>query len=260
MPRLVRAVRNIARAAIQCLIAPSQAREFLAHAYLYDPLPFSNIVHSVTVRDVLTAASEIQITLRDCFPTHGNMTGNELITLCSFVKRLQPRAVFEFGTFNGLTTLQIALNAADECVVYTLNLPLDHSETLLPSSEQDRMVQPRRAGSGQAFRDAPERSRIVELFGDSATFDYAPYYGSCDFVLVDAGHEYENVKSDVKNSLKLLRAAGGVIFWHDFPNAPGVCRFIEELSVSRKIFHLKDTRFAFTVVGETLSHRLLKTV
>ena len=74
-----------------------------------------------------------------------------------------------------------------------------------------------------AFQDEPKRARIHELFGDSITFDYAPYLGQHDVVLVDAGHKYDHVKSDTQNALRLLSAEGGVIIWHDFPNAPGVC-------------------------------------
>jgi predicted O-methyltransferase YrrM len=177
------------------------------------------------------------------------MTGDEILTICLLVRWVQPRGIFEFGTFNGNTTLQIALNMEEDCTLFTLNLPPDHGNTQLESSAQDKRVHPSVAGSGQAFRDERERARIKELFGDSASFDFTSYYGHCDFVLVDAGHEYGYVKSDTENALKLLPLDGGVIVWHDFPNAPGVCTWLEECSTHFHIYHVKNTRLAFTVVG-----------
>jgi hypothetical protein len=177
------------------------------------------------------------------------MTGEEIISLCLLLRWTNPRGIFEFGTFNGNTTLQLALNAPADCVLFTLNLPPDHGETQLPSSAQDKRVHSKLVGSGQAFRDEPERARIEELFGDSAIFDFSPYHGRCNFVLIDAGHEYDYVKSDTKNALTLLPPEGGVIVWHDFPNAPGVCSWLEECSTRFRIYHMVNTRLAFTVIG-----------
>ena len=247
--RLLRALQTLVIAVLRVVITPAWTRDFLAYIYTYRPLPYSPRIRRVKLVDIIPGISRIKIELRNCFLQHGNMTGEEIITFCLITRWIAPQSVFEFGTFNGNTTLQMTLNTPEGCEVFTLNLPADHSETKLESSAQDKMVQPNVAGSGQAFKDQPERSRIHELFGDSATFDYLPYHGRCDLVLVDAGHEYDYVKSDTQNAMRLLVAEGGVIVWHDFPNAPGVYAWLEERSREYSIYHIENTRLAFSVIG-----------
>ena len=234
IPRLYRSLETIALAGIRSLLKPSWTRDFLAHVYTYRPFDYSPRIRRATLPEILPAVGKIPVTLRKCFPRHGNMTGEEIITICLLVQWIRPRGIFEFGTFNGNTTLQMALNAPEDCKIATLNLPLDHSETRLESSMQDKLVHPSQAGSGDVFRGEPEAARIQELFGDSATFDYSPFKEGFDFVLVDAGHEYDYVKSDTKKALELMPASGGVVVWHDFPNAPGVCQWLEEFSEKKR--------------------------
>jgi hypothetical protein len=247
--RLLRALGTIMASFVRVLYAPGRARDFFAYIYLYRPLAYSSRITCTTLPNILDGVGAVTVNLRKCFPEHGNMTAEEIITICLLVRWARPRGIFEFGTFNGNTTLQMALNMEDDCMLYTLNLPPDHYWTHMVSSAQDRRVYPRITGSGLAFRDEPERARINELFGDSALFDFTPYIERCDFVFVDAGHEYDSVKSDTENALRLLPSNGGVIVWHDFPNAPGVCTWLEECSSRFHIYHVIDTRLAFTVVG-----------
>jgi predicted O-methyltransferase YrrM len=247
--RLFHALQTIFLSFLRLFYDPGQTRDFLSYVYTYRPLPYDKRVKCAALPEILPEIEKTAVMLRKCFPQHGNMTGEEIIAICLLVRWTNPSGIFEFGTFNGNTTLQMAINAPPDCKIYTLNLPLDHGETQLVSSAQDRMVHPKIAGSGQAFRDEPERARITELFGDSAAFDYKPYYGRCDFVLVDAGHEYNYVKSDTENALKLLPSDGGVIVWHDFPNAPGVCAWLEECSGRFLIYHVRNTRLAFMFAG-----------
>jgi len=247
--RLLRASETILVSFLRLFYAPKSTRDFLAYVYQYRPLPYGSRIKCAQLPQILQGVENLSISLRKCFPQHGNMTGEEIVTICLLVRWVQPQGIFEFGTFNGTTTLQMALNMQESCSLFTLNLPADHGDTQLESSAQDKMVHPRVAGSGQAFRDEPERVRIKELFGDSAKFDFTLYYQRCDFVLVDAGHEYDYVRSDTENALKLLPSEGGVIVWHDFPNAPGVCTWLEECSTRFPIYHVLNTRLAFAVIG-----------
>jgi hypothetical protein len=52
----------------------------------------------------------------------GNVSLTEILVLNSLVKRLCPRRIFEFSTFNGRTTLNLALNAPQGAEVFTLDL------------------------------------------------------------------------------------------------------------------------------------------
>lgn len=51
---------------------------------------------------------------------------------------------------------------------------------------------------------------------------------SLDFVFIDAGHEYESVRMDIEKWLPKLKK-GGIIAGHDFDNAPGVNKAVQEL-------------------------------
>src|SRR5207245_2552727 len=52
--------------------------------------------------------------------TDGNPTPVELFCLGALVRASGARAIFEIGTFDGTTTLQLALNSPDNAVVWTL--------------------------------------------------------------------------------------------------------------------------------------------
>jgi hypothetical protein len=92
------------------------------------------------------------------------------------------------------------------------------------------------------------------------TFDYTPFLGSVDFVLVDANHSYDCVKSDSEKAFELLRP-GGVIVWDDYrwldchSECAGVTLFLNDLQKSRSIFSIKGTRFAIYVDREGRDQR-----
>lgn len=254
--RLIRAVMTIMLSLVRVIIAPRCTRDFLAYVYSYRPFPYISTIVQKRLPEAIPNAEHLYVTVRKCFLQHGNMTGEEIITILILIKWRRPKRVFEFGTFNGNTTYQIALNTDQDTRIDTLNLPVDHGETILGSSKQDKMVHTKNMGSGQVFFGEPEAKRIHQLFGDSATFDFSPFYRQIDFVLVDAGHEYEYVKSDTINSFKLLTENGGLIVWHDFPNAPGVVIWLEELSLEVSIVHINNTRLAFAEIGPDLLKKL----
>ena len=55
----------------------------------------------------------------------GNPSAIELFYLGAIVRASGARAMFEIGTFDGATTLQLALNSPPEAVIHTLDLPAD---------------------------------------------------------------------------------------------------------------------------------------
>lgn len=55
---------------------------------------------------------------------HGNVRISELVILSSFAAQCPNRTnLFEIGTFDGRTALNLAWNSPDQCQVYTLDLP-----------------------------------------------------------------------------------------------------------------------------------------
>ncbi len=189
----------------------------------------------------------------------GNMSVAELAVIAGMVKRYQPKTIFEIGTMNGRTTLNMALNAPDDCRVYTLDLPADAiGKTRYPISERFLQLvdKPR---TGELFADkSPETfpcvSRITQLFGDSAMFDYTPYYNRMDFVFIDGSHDYDYVLNDSEVALKLLRNGRGVIVWHDYREEMAVVPALDEFLrryPQLQIFHIAQTSFAFAEISGT---------
>lgn len=157
----------------------------------------------------------------------GNVQPYELIILATICKYLNPKFVFEFGTFNGLTTLHLALNAAAGARVLTIDLdPEDTRRQLI----NDDTYYIKDSSVGVMFQAAPERMQIEQIFGDTTTFDQSAHLGKADLIFIDAGHEYELVRSDTEKALDML-APNGVILWHDYVFSHyGVYTWLNELS------------------------------
>jgi predicted O-methyltransferase YrrM len=162
---------------------------------------------------------------------------------------LKPARVFEFGTNRGRTTRLIAERTPQETQIFTLDLP---PEVLRQAASFRRMPIDR---PGEAFQGLPVAAKITQLLGDSRTFDYRPYYGTMDFIFIDANHTYEGVASDTAHAFRMLRP-GGTIIWDDYhPAWPGVMRCVEELAASElEIAHVAGTRFAHFrgEIGDTI--------
>jgi predicted O-methyltransferase YrrM len=161
---------------------------------------------------ILKAFPELRgltVPMGDVTYTRSNMDPLEQYFLAAIASKRRPRTIFEIGTFDGATTLLLA-RAAPEAQVFTLDLPPD-SPALAALSES--RAAPESAGS--RFRDAPEAGRITQLFGDSREYDFSPYHGKMDLVIVDGGHTADCVTPDSENALKMV-APAGVVVWDDY--------------------------------------------
>jgi predicted O-methyltransferase YrrM len=154
----------------------------------------------------------------------------ELLILGAVCRHLQPRRIFELGTYTGSSTLVMAMNAPETTELITLDY--NTSEIV-----------------GSAFRGTAHALNIRQLHGDSREYDYEPYLGDIDLILVDANHTYEFVKADTDTAFRLLKP-GGVIVWDDYrwldihSECQGVTFCLNELQRSHPVFHITGTRFA----------------
>lgn len=185
----------------------------------------------------------------------GNVSAFELDVIAALVKSHRPGVLFEIGTFDGRTTLNMAANAPEGATVYTLDLPAESVDATAFALELNEHIFVRKPRSGARFADAPTPYTIVQLLGDSATFDFSPFFGRVDFMFIDGSHAYEYVRSDTLAALEMVRP-GGIIIWHDYVRAgftpfPGVPRALKE-------FHLTDSRFRHLTQIEHTSIMYLK--
>ena len=167
----------------------------------------------------------------------GNVNLAELAVLAQAAAQIPPGGiVVEIGTFDGRTTLNLALNA-DEASVFTLDLPPDERAAFSLAPGERQYVDKPRPGArfrdcGPAWRGAA--GRITQLLGDSATFEWSPYDGRAGLVFVDGSHAYEYVRKDSQTAMRLV-AKGGIVLWHDYGRWEGVSRALDELEAERRL-------------------------
>ncbi len=210
------------------------------------------IVEKVKLSEIIPGDGEVQI--HAVAGQDGNITLLEMAVIARLIKLHSPGKIFEIGTFDGRTTLNMAANCSEETKIYTLDLPKDelHS-TALPLARGDKMFVDKEI-SGSRYSGTDYEKKITQLYGDSAKFDLFPFLNTMDFVFIDGSHSYEYVLSDSKQALRLLRNGQGVILWHDYGNWKGVTRALNELYSEvddfRTAQHIEKTSLVCLIMGD----------
>jgi len=145
--------------------------------------------------------------------------------------------IFEIGTFDGRTSLNLSFSSPSNCSIYTLDLTpeMDTKFSLAPGERI--LVEKEKSGLRfEKYRNSYSLfiAKINQLFGDSASFDFSPFYNSCSLVFVDGSHAYEYALSDTYAAMKMVKK-GGVIIWHDYGIWEGVTRALEEIEEKENI-------------------------
>lgn len=194
--------------------------------------------------------NELKVELGNIHTEQWQVSTMELATITKIAKARDARHIFEIGTFDGRTTLNLHYNCP-EATIHTVDLPPDLKR--FPGGIQ----------AGQLFKDAlGEANPITQIYCNSQTYDFSAFYGSQDLIFIDADHEYNGVKIDTNTALRLLQGREGIIIWHDYAAWPGVTQCLHEVSEliasDVDLFWIKDTSLAvlMTKEGQPLRHRL----
>ncbi|MDA0578110.1 MAG: class I SAM-dependent methyltransferase [Verrucomicrobia bacterium] len=191
----------------------------------------------VSIDDLVPAST--RITLSELDAQDGNVTLLELVCISKLVQHGAPGASFEIGTFDGRTTLNIARNAPPAARTFTLDLPRRAlRQTRLPmDAREEKYVD--KESSGARFSRAPERERITQLEGDSASFGFDSYEERMECVFIDGSHAANYVRNDAAVALRLRCKSSGIIVFDDYAceHWPDVTRVLDHL-------HATDPRFA----------------
>lgn len=167
---------------------------------------------------------------------HGNVNLAELAMLALAAAHAPADGeLIEIGTFDGRTTMNLAVNAPERAPIVTLDLPAGEATAYAIEDAERTLVD--KPASGQRLRDCPAAlrpytARVRQVFGDSASYDWTPHHGRAGLVFVDGSHAYEYARKDSETALALLRPRGMAI-WHDYGVWPGVTRALEELEAAR---------------------------
>jgi hypothetical protein len=163
---------------------------------------------------------------------NGNVRISELGILSALAADCRDGSdLFEIGTFDGRTTLNLALNAPAGCLIHTLDLPPDVEAKFSLAAGERHMIDKPRAGSRyEAYRETFPAAvgRVHQLLGDSATFDYSPYEDRCSLVFVDGSHSYDYVMSDTRAAMNMAER-GGAVVWHDYGIWEDVTKALNEV-------------------------------
>lgn len=171
-------------------------------------------IPTIDVRALVPEPPPVRVLEQDA--ADGNVSGYELLVISQLVATRGASNIFEIGTFDGRTTLNLAANIGENGRVYTLDLPpedLNRTGLKIASGDVNFIKKDR---SGSRYAGTRYAAQITQLYGDSATFDFTPYEGKMDVVFVDGAHSYEYVKNDTRVALRLLKPSSGLILWHDY--------------------------------------------
>jgi predicted O-methyltransferase YrrM len=170
----------------------------------------------------------------------------ELLAIAVICKKSQPKRIFEFGTYTGVSTLVMAMNTPEESRIFTLDID--------PASRDNHEHGMGIGGFapfelGQSYKNTEYEGKITQLLGNSLTFDFKDLMSTIDLVFVDADHSYRFVTADSENAFKLIRPGGIIIWddyvWHDdYPICSGVARSLHELQGLKQLYWIAGTRFA----------------
>src|SRR6476661_10632036 len=78
-------------------------------------------LQQIPVASVIGDSSEVRLASLES--VDGNVTDRELVVLTGLVKASKAKSIFEFGTFDGRTTRNLAANAPADGSVWTIDLP-----------------------------------------------------------------------------------------------------------------------------------------
>jgi predicted O-methyltransferase YrrM len=237
---------------------PRAATKYLSEIYRCSKTDAGLYLPVIPLENIAPVATEFKVSRPpDC---GGSMTITEISSLCHLVAARQPRKVLEIGSFRGLTTLNLAMNAAD-AEIHTLDLPPDFDPAATEFEHNDTNIIAARGDFHYAGRK--EAVRIRQHFGDTATFDYDEIGAGVDFCLIDAAHSYQYVRNDTAKAVSLM-TDDSLLLWHDygrndFLTAPedawGVTRFLHEIA-DVGVGILQGTSLGFLLLTKETRHHL----
>lgn len=169
----------------------------------------------------------------------------ETFLLVAAIRLVNASRIFEFGTFLGSTTLNLALNIPSDGQVLTLDLDKQSTNQAKQDPADVPITQAHLAAKPSLdFLGSSVSGKVKMLTGNSTTFEFSPWKRSMDLVFIDGGHDYDTVKSDTENALELVSMSKpSCILWHDYGNATygDLSSYLDNLSTQMEIFHIEDT-------------------
>jgi len=204
---------------------PRAFSRYLKEIYRASKLNAGAYLPAIAVEEIVKAPVEFRVFRPEEW--HCSMTISEVSALSYLVSARMPKKILEIGTYRGLTTLNLALNAR-LAEVHTVDITNEWG--------------------GYYYADFPEIQNIHQHYGDTSTFDFLQNVGrSIDFCLIDGGHGYDQVRNDTARVLPLM-SDDGLLLWDDYGRNDFLADF-ESFEVSRFVHEIK--KFGTSVLSGT---------
>lgn len=152
----------------------------------------------------------------------GQLNWGELIVLASIAKYLEPDKIFEFGTGDGLTTLNLAANTPTRTKIYTIDFPDNVKKAVVREP----------IFAGREHENI--RWRITQIKADPANYSTETLRNACGFVFIDSVRDYGHCRSRSEKAFELV-SNDGLIIWHDYGDngEPGVTEYLNSIARER---------------------------
>lgn len=153
---------------------------------------------------------------------------SDVVMLLKIVRCGEPARLLEVGSYRGYTALLLAQHMNEEATLVTVDQDERH---------------------GEAYRDTPYAECIERRVGTTGNGVLDDEENTYDFIFLDAGHRYEEVKHDTELLLPLL-SSEGFLLWHDYANwgyfnrINGVPEYLHQLSNDIPIAQISGTDLA----------------
>ncbi len=142
----------------------------------------------------------------------GGSLPSDMMLLAGLAERIENCAYFEIGTWRGESVATISPRAFS-C----------HTLCLSDNEMRHMGMHPRTIESHGLFSN--ELENVVQLRGDSRTFDFAQLDRKFDLIFVDGDHHYDFVKSDTEKLFTNLVHDESIVVWHDYGFQPDQIRY-----------------------------------
>jgi len=148
----------------------------------------------------------------------------ELNILNKVVEHFRPKKVVEFGTAEGRTAVNIAMQLPPDGEIITLDFP----------------PVPGKNDIGYFYWEQPVKSKIKQVFCGVGTWDSNPHRASADVVFCDACDLMPGIAAEVYQAFSVVKP-GGVIFRHDYGSVKGTTIFWNWLARELPVWSIQDT-------------------
>jgi predicted O-methyltransferase YrrM len=169
----------------------------------------------------------------------GGSLPTDLMLLGGLAGGIDECTYFEIGTWRGESVATVAPRAKS---CYTLCLT--DEEMRKKGMHRNTIESHRQFSKGLA--------NVIQLRGDSRSFDFEGLHRKFDLIYIDGDHHYDYLKSDTEMVFKYLVHENSIVVWHDYGFHPDTIRYevmaaiLDGVGSERadRIYHVAHTKTA----------------